>query len=443
MKPGRVAGLLAIALLFLGGDAPAQETVFTVTFHTRPSGAEILLQGPHPEPLVLGVSGKPIPMGPRLGRKSYLDLVFRLPGYEQKLERGVPVSNLKRLGRYPENGTLALTPMSPLYALRYTLRDHPLAALLLLMLALAGGLGLGQRRRRLNDRLARGQRLADLEAALPADREDPLLMKTVAGYRLVEKVGSGGMATVYKALPDQGLRDSQAVALKLIRRDLSADPKFQRRFRREMTLGLHHPSIVRVEDFGDHEGLMYLVMELVEGETLADRIPPSGLPLSQALPWLSQIAEALAFAHAAGTIHRDLKPENVKLTAEGQLKLLDFGLAHNHKIPSLTGSGEAWGTPGYMAPEQIRDEELDPRCDQFGLGVLAYEMLSGRQPFAAETKVATLYKTLDEEPSPLPAAVPPEVGKSILKMMSKEPEDRFKDVLEALECLESAAGARP
>src|SRR6201981_2612225 len=222
----------------------------------------------------------------------------------------------------------------------------------------------------------------------------PLAPGTRLGpYEIIAPLGSGGMGEVYRATDTRLGRD---VAIKILPKELSADPVRRLRFEREAKTisGLNHPNICTLHDVGSQDGVDYLVMECVEGETLAKRLEKGPLPLEQTLKYGAQIAEALDKAHRNGIAHRDLKPGNIMLTKSG-VKLLDFGLAKTSAPmvagaglsmlpttpPSLTVQGTILGTFQYMAPEQLEGQEADARTDVFAFGALLYEMLTGRQAF--------------------------------------------------------------
>ena len=199
-------------------------------------------------------------------------------------------------------------------------------------------------------------------------------------YRLDAPLGSGGMATVYRAWD---LRLDRPVAVKILSSDLAADPSFVARFRQEArTMArVHHPSIVTVHDVDESDGLLYIVMELVEGESLADRLHREHLLSPEALaPILSSVASGLAVLHGLGLVHRDVKPHNILLPTTGPAKLADFGLARDGGTSSLTLPGTAIGTLGYLAPELLRGAPATPASDVYAFGVVAYEALTGQRP---------------------------------------------------------------
>ncbi|MGQ9850353.1 MAG: protein kinase domain-containing protein [Aggregatilineaceae bacterium] len=258
---------------------------------------------------------------------------------------------------------------------------------------------------------------------------DPLISKTLGHYQIVGKLGKGGMATVYRARQLNMQRD---VAIKVMSADLAADPEFVARFEREahVIARLEHPRILPVHDFG-HEGeLFYLVMRLVEGESLYYRLKRGPLPLKTAARYLTQIAEALDYAHAEGVIHRDLKPNNILIDQWDNLYLMDFGLAKiMAATQSLTQTGVVLGTPAYMAPELWRGEPIDARTDIYALGVILYEMVLGHTPFESDTPFTLMYKHInDPPPSPRETMpdLPVEVEQVILKALAKNKDERFQ-----------------
>ena len=260
------------------------------------------------------------------------------------------------------------------------------------------------------------------------------------------------MGEVYRARDTRLGRD---VAIKVLPAEFAADAERLRRFEREAkaTAALSHPNILDVHDVGTVDGVPYLVEELLEGESLKDRIERGALPAPEAVGIAVQIARGLAAAHEKHIVHRDLKPANVFVTRDGQVKILDFGLAKlvegmpvgeadtlTHAPTGATEFGRVLGTVAYMAPEQARGIPVDPRADVFAFGVVLYEMVAGEQPFRGETATDTVAAILKEEPPPLPASVPVQLAVVIEKCLAKEPERRYgsgHDVLVALEGAQS------
>lgn len=205
-------------------------------------------------------------------------------------------------------------------------------------------------------------------------------------FRLEEQIGSGGMSTVYRAF-DPTLE--RWVAIKLMHKDISTDPDQLERFRREAraVARLSHPHVVTVIDFGEDSGTPYIVFELVEGETLKERIKRLGrLPVDEAVAYAIEIGRALSAAHAERLVHRDIKPQNVLIDPNGRAKVTDFGIARSLEAHGLTAAGRVLGTTDYVSPEQALGHEVTEQSDVYSLGVVLFEMLTGELPFTAETR---------------------------------------------------------
>lgn len=258
--------------------------------------------------------------------------------------------------------------------------------------------------------------------------------QTIGAYRIINQIGQGGMATVYKAY--HAAMD-RYVALKVLPRQFMESKEFIGRFQQEARLiaNLEHPHILPVHDFGEYQGTLYFVMRFLDAGTLKERIQ-KGLTLHEVDELFTQLAEALGYAHEKGIIHRDIKPSNVLVDARGNLFLTDFGIAKLLESSShLTATGALTGTPAYMSPEQAQGKKVDLRTDIYSLGIVLYEMVTGRVPFEAETPWAVVLKQI-QEPLPLPSQVKPDIPFSIerviLKALAKEPEDRFATTAEFL-----------
>ncbi len=275
------------------------------------------------------------------------------------------------------------------------------------------------------------ERLAGLMFGLPAPA-DPLGLagRTLSHFRVLELLGTGGMGVVYSA---EDTRLNRPVALKLPLPQFHLDSSAKTRFLHEARSAgaLDHPSLCSVYEVGETEdGLLFLAMALYRGETLKARLTrEERLAVSDALEIARQITQGLTAAHQAGVVHRDLKPGNVMLLPDGTVKILDFGLA-KVRDHSVTGSGTVLGTAAYMAPEQIRGDPVDGRADLWALGVLVYEMLTGRQPFQGEREISIAHAILQQEPaapSELRGEIPAAVEDVIFTLLSKDPAQRYPD----------------
>src|SRR4029453_8142890 len=264
----------------------------------------------------------------------------------------------------------------------------------------------------------------------------------IGPYEILAPLGSGGMGEVYRA---RDIRLDRVVAIKVLSAQLVGDPAFRERFEREArsAAALNHPNICTLFDVGPN----YLVMELVEGETLAEGLRRGPLPMEQALGYGAQIAGAMATAHARGLVHRDLKPANVVI-AENGVKVLVLGLAKRSRLADEealtapltvpeggTGAGHIVGTLGYMSPEQAEGKHVDARSDVFALGALLYEMLCGRRPFRGDTTLSTLASILQAAPEPprhLRGEIPEKVERIVLRCLEKKPEARYPSMQDVL-----------
>src|ERR1700756_3257149 len=270
-------------------------------------------------------------------------------------------------------------------------------------------------------------------------------------YEIQSSLGAGGMGEVYRARDSRLKRE---VAIKVLPQALSLDADRLRRFEQEAlaTAALNHPNILAVFDIGTSEGSPYVVSELLEGETLRERLRSGPIAVRRTLDYALQIAHGLAAAHEKGIIHRDVKPENLFLTKDGRVKILDFGLAKlaqaergvHTSLPTVTHGTEAGvvlGTAGYMSPEQVRGMTLDARSDIFSFGAILYEMLSGKQAFHGDTPADTMSAILKEEPPELSEAsrnVPAALERIVRHCLEKNPAERFQsasDVAFSLEAL--------
>lgn len=269
-------------------------------------------------------------------------------------------------------------------------------------------------------------------------------------YRIEAKLGEGGMGVVYKA---HDMHLDRPVAIKVLSAEAVSDPGRKRRFVQEARTAsaLNHPNIIHIYDIDQSSGIDFMAMEFVEGKTL-HQLGREGLPLAATVNYARQIAGALARAHDAGIVHRDIKPANIMVTAEGLVKVLDFGLAKltepltetgdlvlTQTVPVHTEAGVVFGTVQYMSPEQAEGKKVDARSDIFSFGSVLYEMITGRRPFPGNSKLAILSAILGKEPLPLseiPKGTPPELEQLVRRCLEKDPECRYQSMSEVKAVLE-------
>ena len=282
-----------------------------------------------------------------------------------------------------------------------------------------------------------------------------MVSPSISHYRILKKLGEGGMGEVYRARDERLDRD---VAIKLLPVDFANDEDRLRRFEQEAraTSALNHPNILTVYDIGNHEGSPFIVAELLDGHELRAALDEGAIPARKAIEYARQIAAGLAAAHERGITHRDLKPENIFITTDDRIKILDFGLAkvRSAKLAAgagsevatqkaLTDPGVVMGTVGYMSPEQVRGKEIDHRSDIFSFGVILYEMLSGRRTFAGESSIEVMNAILKEEPEELTvtnAKISPSLEMIVRRCLEKKAERRFQSTSDLGFALESLSG---
>ncbi|MEW6277584.1 MAG: serine/threonine-protein kinase [Candidatus Eremiobacterota bacterium] len=416
LTPRHVLFLLWVLTSLAGAEAGPGPTV---TMRVEPPDTRVSDQFGE-----LGLANRPL----RLRRLDVynggsIELSFQAAGY-QTVTQSVSAAYFNSHESYPADGTLRLQPDSPAAYLAYYRVPLILGGVPLLV-----GVVLLWRSRRKDPWTEKLKaHLASADPRAPAGQLGP--------YVVMERLGGGGMATVYRGLSatDPG---SRPVALKVLDpTDGVADQEFLSRFQREVNLyrELDHPNIVKMYDYGEHDGSIYLVLELIEGGTLRSRVRPGGLSPEETLQVLEPLFEAVQYAHGLGVVHRDLKPENIMLTTTGTVKVADFGLGKALDSKSLTRTGTALGTPAYMAPEQIKGVLFEPASDQYALGVIAYELLCGRRPFEAEDPLQIVFAKMSE-PTPLCSCfrsdVPEGVDAALARMLRSEPGERFGNVTEA------------
>jgi eukaryotic-like serine/threonine-protein kinase len=274
-------------------------------------------------------------------------------------------------------------------------------------------------------------------------------------YKIISLIGAGGMGEVYRARDTRLLRD---VAIKVLPESFTKEPERLRRFEQEAraVAALNHPNIVSVYDIGTADGVHYIVSELLEGETLREAMPATGMGVRRAVELATQMANGLAAAHEQGIVHRDMKPENVFVTRDGRLKILDFGLAKLRRpepvgetvdgvsgMHAQTEAGLVLGTVGYMSPEQVRGEAADARSDIFSFGSILYEMLTGQRAFKRNTSAETMTAILKEEPQEMAlktGTIPPGLERIVRHCVEKQASRRFHSAHDIAFDLESVSG---
>ena len=261
-----------------------------------------------------------------------------------------------------------------------------------------------------------------------------LLNSTIGEYRLIDYIGAGGMGEVYRAVHS---KIGRVAAVKILTR-AGRDPRSIERFLNEARIqaSLHHPNIATLYDFCEVSGQACIIMEFVDGQTLDDRIAAYGsLPASEALFILQAVAEALSYMHSHGIVHRDIKANNIKVTSQGSVKLLDFGIAKDNSTPTFTLAGDVIGTLQYLSPELLKGAPADPRSDIWALGVLLYEMVTGRTPFEATT-IGQLYEKISKasftQATAINSGLPQEMDGVVSRCLKKNPADRYQSIPELL-----------
>jgi tetratricopeptide (TPR) repeat protein/predicted Ser/Thr protein kinase len=254
-------------------------------------------------------------------------------------------------------------------------------------------------------------------------------------YEIVKLLGEGGMGAVYRA-HDREL--DRVVALKVIRPELARNAQVLQRFKQELILArqVTHRNIIRIFDLGQAEGVRFITMEYIEGEDLSQILARRGkLPAAEATAIMTQVTRGLEAAHTEGVVHRDLKPQNIMMEASGKASVMDFGIARSMDASSMTRTGALMGTPTYMSPEQAQGHKVDARSDLYTLGIIFYELLTGRPPFETDNPMATLVKRIQEKPVPpiqVEPSIPRPVNDLVMKMLATKPEERQQSACELL-----------
>jgi serine/threonine-protein kinase len=264
----------------------------------------------------------------------------------------------------------------------------------------------------------------------------------LGNWLLTDKLGKGGMAVVYKAIPHDSLNTAEAVAIKVINRDNLQNPESKARFEREVRIGakLNHPNIIRIIDW-DVGGPYYLVMELIDGFPMRKRVLTDGMAPRLALDLMMPVFDAMIYAHEQGVWHRDLKPENIFISRGNRLTVMDFGISRQATDVTVTGTDQMPVTPGYMSPEQFSGKGVAAASDQYTLGIMMWELIVGHRPFEDDSPLVVVMKHVG---TPLPSMreekpdVPEEVDWVIDRMCSKDPLQRYPDLQSAVQALEEA-----
>ena len=273
-----------------------------------------------------------------------------------------------------------------------------------------------------------------------------MIGNVVGSYKITEKIGEGGMGAVFKGID---LMLEREVAIKMLRPELASQPQVVERFRSEaVTLAkLNHPNIATLFSFLRQGEDFFMVMEFVRGETLDSLLRRSGaMPCDKAIALFCQALEGIDHAHRMGIVHRDIKPANMMLTETGTLKVMDFGIARVLGTSRMTKQGNIVGTIEYMSPEQVRGQETDARSDIYSLGILLYEMLTGRVPFSSDSEYDLMRMQIENAPEPprmFSAQIPQSVEQAIMRALAKRAEARFQGAAEFRNALLSALGAAP
>lgn len=426
----KLALVALIGLLFITGGWGD-----SLVFHTDPPGAKVSDHNGS----VWAHAGQPVP-GLEQKLADYgddpINLYFEVDGYQTKRVRFIP-ADLRSGSSAVE--LIVLQPNTWWGPILARTSQYWYLVVTILVVGIAATHKIVQNRRASKKLEQRLDQIEQTRGQAP---------QGIGRWRIVERLGGGGMGNVYRAVPKDTMRDEESVALKLMHEELSAQPEFQERFRREVQVSksLDHPNIARVEDFGEESGMLYLALEFIDGTTLEDHIKGHSLTVERTLELVRPLVDALSYAHDRKIVHRDLKPSNVMLTSRERVVLMDFGLARAVDVTSFTPTGLALGTPSTMAPEQVFGAQPSPAMDQYALGVILYRMLTGRHPFEAEQVEHMMFQHINQDPEALTTyqpELPDDVSRVVLRALAKGPEQRFESVASLFDNLERAAAGHP
>lgn len=419
---------------------PAEQSV-QVIVHAWPPHAGLYLETRN-GPIAVGTTDEQthvmLPV-----RDTSARLTVRADGYEARTFQVFLPPDGSRTIVFPPTGTLRLTATNPFVDVVTWLRLYPVPAVL--VLALLVGIGrflVYPRVRRLRLKMNRARNLE----ALVADDEvrDTLTGRQLGKYRVCGRIAEGGMAVVYRAVPNDTLAAEESVAIKVMKPELFSDDEVRERFRREVLIlrELNHPLVARIIDWGEQKKLLYMVTELVRGETLRERIPADGMSVPAAMAMLEPIFQAVTYIHSKDVVHRNLKPENIMLLPKDKIKIIDFGLARGVGSSRLTAAGVVLGTPAYMAPEQVKGEATDHRSDQYALGILVFEMVTGQKPFKANNRMTLMHMQVSDQAPRMRDVkpnVPEDVDSVVQRMLAKSADQRYPSVEAAWKDLQQVA----
>src|SRR5437588_2116315 len=295
-----------------------------------------------------------------------------------------------------------------------------------------------------------GQALGPSSPVSPTGTFGSLLLQpgTIIGNRsrLLQILGEGGMGAVYKA---RDIELDRVIALKVIRPELASNPEILQRFKQELILArqVTDRNVIRIFDLGEADGIKYITMEYLEGETLYQILRRHGkVPVQEAVDIMRQTLSGLQAAHREGVIHRDLKPGNIMRDASGRIVVMDFGLARSLEGDGMTRTGTMMGTMEYMSPEQAQAKELDARSDLFTVGLICYELLTGKMPYHADSAVASLLKRMQERaapPSDWDRTIPQPISELVSKCLERDPAERWQSAQEIIDRIDEIEGKRP